>query len=101
MRGLREKLTDAGHRELSLETTTNPVVNTFGLAPCLLDTMVSVRLMTLLYILHMQFIHSSGLSKINPSYQVEFNPSFSSISSSYSKLISSALVDQIERVVCR
>jgi len=38
---------DLGHRELSLESTPHPVVDTLGFPPCFLDALVAVRLMTL------------------------------------------------------
>lgn len=43
-------VTNLGHRELTLEPATNAVVNTLGLAPCLLDTVVTVRLVALLLV---------------------------------------------------
>lgn len=39
---------DARHRELALEAATDTVVNTLGLAPCLLDAVVAVGLVALL-----------------------------------------------------
>lgn len=41
-------VTDLGHRELALEAATDAVVDTLGLAPCLLDAVVTVRLVALL-----------------------------------------------------
>lgn len=41
-------VTDLGHRELALEPATDAVVDTLGLAPCLLDAVVAVRLVALL-----------------------------------------------------
>lgn len=38
---------DLGHRELALESAPDPIVNTLGFPPCLLDTLVAVRLVTL------------------------------------------------------
>lgn len=35
-------VTDVGHQSLSLETTTDAVINTLGLTPVGLDTVVSV-----------------------------------------------------------
>lgn len=43
-------VTDLGHRELALEAATDAVVDTLGLAPCLLDTVVTVRLVALLLV---------------------------------------------------
>lgn len=40
-------VTNLGHRNLALEPSSNPVVNTLGLPPALLDTVVPVRLVPL------------------------------------------------------
>lgn len=45
--GLAGTVTDLGHRELALEAASNAVVNTLGLSPCLLDSLVTVRLVSL------------------------------------------------------
>lgn len=45
--GLARTITNLGHRKLALETASDAVVNTFGLSPCLLDGLVTVRLMSL------------------------------------------------------
>jgi hypothetical protein len=39
-------LTYFGHRELTLESASHPVINTLGFSPCLLDALVAVGLMT-------------------------------------------------------
>lgn len=41
----RDKWTYLGHCGLSLEATSDPVIDTLGLSPRLLHTMVTVRLM--------------------------------------------------------
>lgn len=40
-------IADLGHRELALEPAPHPIVNTLGFPPCLLNTLVAVRLVTL------------------------------------------------------
>lgn len=40
-------IADLGHRELTLESAPHPIVNTLWLPPCLLDTLVAIRLVTL------------------------------------------------------
>lgn len=39
------------HRKLALEPTSNPVINTLWFPPCLLDTLVTVRLVTPMWIM--------------------------------------------------
>ena len=45
--GLVGTVTNLGHRELALEAASDAVVNTLRLSPCLLDSLVTVRLMSL------------------------------------------------------
>lgn len=40
-------ITNLGHGRLALEATPDPVIDTLGLPPCLLHTVVTVRLVTL------------------------------------------------------
>ena len=40
------RFTYLGHRELALESAPDPIVNTLGFPPCLLDTLIAIRLVT-------------------------------------------------------
>ena len=56
----RIKGTYLGHRRLALEATPHPVIDTFGLSPCLFYAMVAVRLMAPGYMIRIlsQKIHA-------------------------------------------
>lgn len=45
--GLGGSITDLGHGSLTGEAATDTIINTLGFAPCLLDGLEAIRLMTL------------------------------------------------------